>query len=226
MSRSAIAPASRLTGGYTLRGRYRTVVETAATTIVAARTTTAGHLLAFRWAPATAGVNCYLRYVAARFVLTTAYTTAQETGCDLVIARAYSIAHTGGTAVDTGGTITSTGERFTAQPVSLVNDLRAGTTGALTAGTQVLDAKPVASISDWSTAIGSMVPSATRPQGPDGGVLWDSRATHDHIQFTTSEGFVIRNLVLMGAVGVGNWYFTIEHDEGIPDGETNVVPQG
>ncbi len=218
MARSLLSPSSRLTGGYTLRGRYRNVIETTGTTIVAAGTTTAGHLLALRWAPATAGVNMYLRYVGAKFVLTTAYGTAQETGCDLIVARTYSVAHTGGTAVDTGGTIAGTGKRFTGQSVSLVNDLRYHTTGALTAGTHALDAQPVSTLSGWSTAIGITVPEITGGGNGAPGTLWDSRATHDHIQFTTSEGFVIRNKILMGATGVGRWIFTIEHDEGVPDG--------
>lgn len=210
------------TGGYNLLGRYSADLATAGTTIVAARTITAGFLASFRWAPATAGTICYLRRVTARFMLTTAYTTAQETGCDLIVARAYTVGTTGGALIDTGTTLTGSGKRFTAQPIAQLPVIRVGTTGALTGGTHTLDASPIGVMSGWSSAIGVQVPEAaavSHPGGSKGGTLWDSRKTSDHIELATSEGFIIRNLVLQGAAGVGNWYFHLEWDEGTPSGK-------
>ncbi len=207
-----------LSGGYRLLGRFQHTINTALTTVVAARTTTAGFLASCRWAPATTGAQMYLRYLAARFVTTTAYSTAQETGVDLICARVFSTTTTGGSTLDVGGTLTGSGKRYTGQPTSELASLRIGTNGALTAGVHTLDASPIAVVSGWSAAGGDMVPAITNPKP---GILWDSRGKADHLVFATSEGFIIRNLVLMGAAGVGNWYFEMEWDEGVPNGSAS-----
>ena len=50
------------------------------------------------------------------------------------------------------------------------------------------------------------------------GTLWDYRqSAHEApIVLAADEGFVIRNLILMGATGVGRWDFCVEWDEGTP----------
>ena len=212
-----------LSGGYRLLGRYSTQIATTATTIVAARTTSAGHIASLRWVPATnTDALMYIRHVTARFVLTTAYTTAQETGIDLIVARAYSVVDTGGTAIDVGGTITGSGKRYTAQPASQLANLQIHGTGALTAGTRTLDASPVSVLSAWSAVIGDTVPLVTSGGGGAPGILWDSRGTNDHLVLATGEGLVFRNLILQGAVGVGRWYFGIGWDEGVPNGAASL----
>lgn len=210
-------------GGYDLRGSYRLVASTGAITIVAARTATAGHIFSFRWAPASLTTyNAYVRYIGAKFTLTTAYGTAQETGCDLIVARSYSASHTGATAVDLGSTVTNTNKYATAENTSLMGVAglcRIGDTGALTAGTQTLDANPIGILSDWSGAIGDTVPRSTSGVGSGFGALWDARETGFPLVLADDEGFVIRNLILMGATGVGRWDFCVEWDEGLPNGK-------
>mgnify|MGYP001577330073 FL=1 len=218
---NSLSPPAERGAGYKLRGRYRSDFATAATTIVAARTTTAGFLASFRWDPSAANLllasQAYIRYVGARFVLTTAYTTAQETGCDLIVGRAATVACTGGSALDLGATLTGSGKRRTAQSSSLAEG-RVGTTGALTAGTQELDSRPMGVLTAWSGAGGDTVPLAAQGGNGGYGTLWDSRSSGDHLVLAGDETIIIRNLVLMGAVGVGNWYFALEWDEGLPDG--------
>jgi hypothetical protein len=203
-------------GGYTLRGSYRLVASTGAVTVVAARTATAGHLLSWRWSSSTA--SCFVRYIGAKFTLTTAYTTAQETGCDLILARPYTVNHTGATAVDLGSTVTGTGKLITGSATSLMataGNCRIADTGALTAGTHTLHANPFGILSDWSGAIGDTVPRSTSGVGSGFGTLWDARAANAApIVLTADEGFVIRNTILMGAVGIGRWDFCVEWDEG------------
>ena len=206
-------------GGYELRGSYRLLASSGAITIVAARTATAGHIFSFRWAPASLTTyNAYIRRIAARFVLTTAYGTAQETGCDLIVARSYTASHTSATAVDLGSTVTNTNKFATAENTSLAGVAglcRVADTGALTAGTQTLDANPIGILSDWSGAIGDTVPRST--SGNDiYGNLWDARGDGFPLVLADDEGFVIRNLILMGATGVGRWDFLVEWDEGKP----------
>ena len=205
-------------GGYDLRGSYRLVCSTGAVTVVAARTATAGFLFTMRWSSATS-VKQFIKYVGAKFTLTTAYGTAQETGCDLIVARSYTASASGGTAVDVGSTVANTGNLWAAQPTSLIaaNATRVGTTDAFTAGTQTLDANPLGILSGWSAAIGDTVPDATSGAKEEYGTLFDARGPDvAPLMLTTDEGIVVRNLILMGATGVGRWDFIVEWDEGTP----------
>lgn len=204
-----------LEGRYAIRGQYQMTVSSGAVTTIAARTATAGHLFSFRWGDTT-GFHAYVRSVTARFILTTAYGTAQETGCDLIMARSYTASHTGGTAIDVGGTVTNTGKLLTHQPTSLLTSARVASTAELTAGTQTLDANALATLSDWSAAIGATVPLAASGSGSRPGVLYDGLGDKAPLVLAQDEGFVIRNLILMGATGVGRWEFTVAWDEGKP----------
>jgi hypothetical protein len=208
---------ANLDGDYALRGVYRLSASSGAVTTIAAATATAGHLFAFRWTDTT--LKAYIRYIGARFILTTAYSAAQETGCDLIMARAYSASHTSGTAIDTGGTVTGSGKYQTSQLASLVADCRIATTAALTAGTHTLDANPIASLTDWSGAVGDTIPRSTSGAMSGPGALWDARdyRFHTPLELAANEGFVIRNKILMGASGVGRWDFTVIWDEGTPN---------
>jgi hypothetical protein len=210
---------SELEGNYTIRGSYRLVCSTGSVTIVAARTATAGFLFTQRWSSSTSA-NAFIKYVGAKFTCTTAYGTVQETGCDLIIARSYTASATGGTAVDMGSTVANTGNLLAAQQTSLfaANATRVATTDAFTAGTQTLDANPIGILSDWTAAIGITVPSATSGVGNGFGTLFDARTSRHEapIVLVQDEGIVIRNLILMGATGVGRWDFCVEWDEGTP----------
>jgi hypothetical protein len=206
-------------GQYALRGSYRMMISTGAVTTIAAATATAGHLFAFRWVDSTVA-RCFLRLVTARFILTTAYGAAQETGCDLIVARGYSASHTGATAVDVGGTVASTGKLMTSLNTSLMatGSCRVAGAGALTAGTHALDANPLGVLSDWSSAVGATVPTTSSGAQSAGGILYDARGdTVQPLVLAQNEGFIIRNLILMGATGVGRWDFVIEWDEGQPE---------
>jgi hypothetical protein len=202
-----------LDGSYDVRGSYRLACATGAVTTIAA----AGALLTLRWPSATHLM--FLKRLLAKFTLTTAYGTAQETGCDLMLARAYSVNGTNGTAVDAGSTVTTTNKLIKAQPASLITAgcLRVATAAVITPGTLTADANPISALSDWSAAIGATVPLATSGAKSGYGVLWDAgESSHDApIVFAENEGFTVRNTVLMGATGVGRWDFVIEWDEGV-----------
>lgn len=204
-------------GEYTVRCRKRLVVSTGAVTLIAARTATAGQLLTIRYPSSTAS-KMYVKYIGARFILTTAYTTAQETGCDLILARSYTVNGTAGTAVDVGSTVADTNNLATEFGTSLITAgcARVADASAITAGTHTLDANPIGITSGWSSAIGIMVPEATAGAKSDFATLFDARQTGLPLKFGQDEGFVVRNTVLMGAVGVGRWDFCVEWDEGTP----------
>lgn len=206
-------------GGYDLRGSYVLERSTGLVTGAGTRTATVGHLFGFRWSSATS-TKCFIKRVGARFTCTTAYTTAQRTGVDMILARTYTAAHTGGTQLDVGSTVADSGNVAAGQATSLVaaSMVTIATTGDITAGTQTLDANPIGSLVGWTAAIGDQVPVASSRMFSPYGILWDSeRSSHGApIVLTTDEGFVLRNYILMGATGVGVWDFLVEWDEGVP----------
>lgn len=212
-----------LRGGYDCRGSFRLVCSTGAVTTIAAGTATAGQLFNFRWpAAGTVGsVNAYIKYVGAKFTLTTGYGTAQETGCDLILAHAFTVNGTNGTAIDVGSTVTDTGKLSSDGATSLISAgcVRTATSAVITAGTHTLDANPIGILSDWSGAIGDTIPRTTSGARSGFGTLFDAYESRHRapLALDADEGFVIRNLVLMGATGVGRWDFLIEWDEGTPN---------
>ena len=219
MSILPYSPPRDMAGKYALRGSYRLAVSSGAVTLIAARTASAGQLLTMR-NPSTT-VALYLKRVAARFIATTAYGTAQETGTDLILARTYTVNGTNGTAVDVGSTVANTGTLAASFGTSVITAgcTRVADTAAITAGTHTLDANPIGVVSGWTAAIGIMVPEATSGAASQFADLWDYRkSAHGMpIKLVQDEGFVVRNLVLMGATGVGRWDFLVEWDEGIAE---------
>lgn len=179
-----------------LLGSYRQTFTTGLVTTVAAGTATAGHILALR--SATTDKAVLLRSLEVEFVLTTAFGAAQRVGFDVQIARTYSAAHTGATA------LTVTGGKTNAGAATPIMAGRIADTGALTAGTHTFDANPIAKGYLYASAIGALL-------GPR---FYDFTACRDGgILLQTQEGVVVRNLILMGATGVGEWAFTAEWDE-------------
>jgi hypothetical protein len=179
-------------------GSYRHEMVTGAVTTIAAATATAGHLLALR--NASAALALRLRRLEVEFLLTAAFGAAQEVGFDAVVARAYSVAHSGATALDFTG---NTGKKRTTYPPSVMTG-RIANAGALTAGTHVLDTNPVASGSAWMAGVGSSIVRR----------VYDfSDLELGGLIFAQNEGLVIRNLILMGATGVGKWFFSADMDD-------------
>lgn len=187
-----------------IKGSYRLTVQSGLTTTVAAATATAGHIFSMRHVNTATGAAMLLRAFEIEAITTTAFGTPQEVGFDLVIARSFSASPTGATAVTLA---TGNGKKFTTHPDSAfvtTGDIRVANTGAMTAGTQTLDGQGMVQGSFWSSAIGAQM-AARRydfTDTPPGGIL-----------LKTSEGFIVRNSILMGATGVVRWTFTAIWDE-------------
>jgi hypothetical protein len=187
----------------TLIGSYRQTFTTGAVTTIAAGTSTAGQLLVLR--SSTVGEAARIRSLEVEFILTTAFGTPQEVGFDAYIARAFSAAPTGATAL----TITGNDGKVLGDEPAAVLAGRIANTGAITSGTHTLDNNAIARGSCWCSAVGAQL-------GPrfydftscdQGGIMLLGGDGS-----TTCEGIVIRNTILMGATGVGKWHFTIEWD--------------
>lgn len=190
-----------------LSGEYRASFMSGAVTLAAAGTTTAGHMFVMRNPSSTKKVN--IRYVNAQFATTTAFTAQQPLGYDLIVARAYTASHTGGTAIDmftlTGSQKVRTDQDTTA---FTVNTVRMCTTAGLTAGTHDLDSQAFNRQMFLSPLLGE-VANVTLLDARDDGVS----AHRSPITLGQDEGIVLRNVILMGAAGVGNLIVNVEWDE-------------
>lgn len=184
-------------------GRYRLGFQSGLITAVAAASATAGHLFAFRWGSG-AGVGLIHR-VTARWVTIAGFTAAQEIGLDLIRATGYSASHAGGSpATLTGVNL----KRRQSMAASMLTDARGPTTGALTAGTHTLDAQAMAFDSFAELAAGATVGK--------GRMLLDMEThvnTGGPMELATNEGFIVRNLIAMGAGGTARLSVEVDWSE-------------
>lgn len=165
---------------------------------VAAGTATAGHLFAVRWpgAVANSALDPRLYFVLQRFRAkwrtNAGFTAAQQVAMDLIIARSYTAPHTGGV-----GSMTPSSKR-TSFATSLVTaaNMQIANAGALTAGTQTLDAQPIK-----ADEYAELAAAATVPKGTMDIFLSQEDLDRYPIVLAQNEGLVLRNLVAMGAGG-------------------------
>lgn len=177
-------------GGGTIGGHYRVGAVSGALTGVAA----GGIVYTFR-APTTPSLWFVLKRVTVSAVITTAFTTAQALDYDIVKATSWTGGDTGGTAI-----IMSGGGKVRANmPNSQMAQIMIATTAANAAGTpKTLD----------TNALAEGVISQTNAIGSGGQVdLYKHDATGEHpIVLGSNEGFNIRVVTAMGAVGVVKLY--------------------
>jgi len=179
-------------------GAYSLGLTSGALTTAAA----AGTVFSFRWAPTTTTQLCMVRRVEIGFATTTAFTTAQALQYSMQVARNWSASDTGGTAA--AFTQTNTGKMRTAMPTSAFaggGQIMIANTGANTAGTRTLDTQTIGFVQGASTAIGTVLTATP--------IFQHSPGDYPLI-LANNEGFIINNIVLMGAAGVINLTVTVE----------------
>lgn len=148
-------------------------------------------LFALRWSSSTRFF--ILESLRVAVTVSAVITTSVATSLELIAARSYSVADTGGTAL----TLTGDNNTFkSAFDTSLVADARIATTGTLTAGTRTLDSQALASI---PFVTGAAIGVALEPT-----TLFDRLALFPLV-LDTNEGFVIRN----GAAGPATGTFVV-----------------
>lgn len=164
-------------------GAYAVSAETG---LLAATVTSGTDLLSFRWADPTN--FAVLDFVTVSAAVSAAITTAVVTGLELVPARAFTAADTGGTTLTLTGDNTKLKTNF---PTTLVTQIRVGTTGGVSAVTRTLDSQGIGQvIFGTGTAVGTTMLAQT--------VLFD-RATNEYpFVMAQNEGFVIRLAPLDG----------------------------
>jgi len=142
-----------------------------------------------------------IRRVSLGFVVTTAFTAAQGLAYGLIRANSFSVSDSGGTALYTAG---ANKHRASFTNITSAPDIRISSTGALTAGTRTLETAPLNVIGGSAQAVGaSLSPQQLLEQDPGDYPL----------VLAQNEGFVITNLIAMGAAGVINLHVGIEYAE-------------
>lgn len=177
-------------------GSYQLSAATGAITTLAAN----GPIFSFRWAPGT-GQLAVIKRVSIGFNATTGFTAGQAMGYGLYAARSFTASDTVGTAITP--IIGNNQKNRTSQMTSMVSDCRISAAAVLTAGTRTLDAQALGSTQFYAptTTAGTLLPSSN---------LISYNLDDYPLVLQNNEGFVITNLVLMGAGGVGNAYINVE----------------
>ncbi len=190
-----------------LNGEYRMAARSGLVTVAAAGDATAGHMFVMRNPSTTKKFQ--LRYLSAQFATTTAMAAQQPMGYDLIVGRSYTASHTGGTAIDM---FTATGSQKvrTNQDLTLftVNTVRIATTAGLTAGTHTLDGQPISQKLFLSPTLGNVAEVVLFDARDDG-----ASTVRSALSLGQDEGIILRNVVLMGATGVGYLTVNVEWDE-------------
>lgn len=182
------------TGNGQVLGHYRIAKQFANT---AAQT---GPLFTYRWAPNGNQLMVPLR-ISASAVITTPFTTAQVVDIMATIARAYTAAATGGTAL---APFTTGQKDRTNMGSSLISDMRYGN---ITAGTRTLDAAPfsTAIISSGNSALAGVLPQIDLYSLPN-------QMSHP-IVHAANEGMEISPATALGAAGILTYYIVLEWAE-------------
>lgn len=176
-------------------GAFQLSAQSGALTTIAA----AGRIFSFRWAPGT-GQVCVIKRVSIGFNCTTAFTTAQEMGFGLFVARSFTASDTVGTQVAPFST--NFNKYRTATLSSNVTDARIGIAAVTSGGTiNSTDTNPLGIVNFWVPAAGTSLPPTN---------LISYTANDYPLVLQNNEGIVIQNRILMGAVGVGTAFVTVE----------------
>lgn len=157
-----------------------------------------GAVFAFR----NTGANPMLiRQVWIGFATTTAFTAAQALTYGLFKANNYSASDTGGTAYYVAG---ANKHRNSFTNIVSAPDIRISSTAALSAGTRTVEASAVGTALGTSNGVGTTMQKAQ---------LIDHDAGDYPFYIAQNEGFVINNLIAMGAAGVIQLHVNMEFAE-------------
>lgn len=184
---------------------HRFSARTGDTTGVAAATASAGFVFASRWGN-SAGLKQRITSIEAGLIVTTGFTAAQLLGYDLAIGRTYTVSSSGGTA----GTLTTENTQMRSAAVaeaSRVTSIQIAQTGALTAGTITPDAALIGMDMVWALAAtaGAKIQKVYDFTDSElGGLILQQ-----------DEGIISRNLILQGAAGTVQFFYTMAWDEGL-----------
>jgi hypothetical protein len=121
------------------------------------------------------------------------------------MARSFTVADTAGTSIAPSG---NNGKKRTSLTAPSATEVRVCTTAAITAGTRTLDSNHMGIAGTYvaATTAGTTLPSAIDN-------LWGMSVEDYPLVLAQNEGFIIENLVTMGAAGVGTFVVNVGFDE-------------
>jgi hypothetical protein len=161
-------------------------------------------VFSFRWAPANSTLLCMVRRIEVGFnTSAVAFTTAQSLQYNLIMARTYTVAATGGTGMTTAQS--NTWKQRTIMPPSAFtggpSNIMISNTTALTTGTVTYDSQYMATVNGTVSTIGTSIPMQT---------LFQQQTGDYPLILAANEGFIINNGQVMGAGGSGNLIVNVE----------------
>ncbi len=209
----------------TITGYYRVSAVTGLLTGLAAN----NPICSIRWGGATQ-VRPLIMNLTITATSVTPFTVAQEIGIAAYMARSWSAADTGGTAL----TLTAPNNLFNSiSGVAPTCTILAATTGTLTAGTRTLDANPVlygvgsqplaAAAAGVAVATDQFTMSTADAQAP---ILFQSAAIPQAGTARGPEGIVVVSPIALGAGGTMRAVIDLEWWEFDPGGAGTVVGVG
>lgn len=156
---------------------------------IAAATVAGAELLQFRFVSGTKTFALIHKVEIIGSAMITVATAAGPLGVELVPARAWSVAGSGGTRIATAGNNLKT---ETALPISQASDIGIATTAGLTAGTKTLDANAQGSVI-VGAGTGALTTFAAATLFPVASQLWDADGeSRQPLVLANQEGFVLR----------------------------------
>jgi hypothetical protein len=164
-----------------------------------------GLVFSFRWNPSTTTNLCMIRRVEVGFATTTAFTAAQSVQYSMQIARSFTASDTGGTSLSLAQA--NTGKMRTTMPSSAftsTGNIQIASTGAMSAGTRTLDSYPIAYAATFgpaASAIPTVMPITAMYQHQSGDYP---------LILANNEGFIVSNVIAMGAAGIINLTVNVE----------------
>lgn len=194
------ATQSQATGGYA----YRVALKSGSTGLTGLAA--AAPIFSLQWVSTT--LNALITRMTWNFTVTTVASAAGLLDSSLTIARSFTAADTGGTAI----TLTTNNAKKRTSYATTGMAMRIAQTTALTAGTRTLDANPIANDSAWLATgtlgpVGSGVYQELLPVGND----------QEGILLAANEGLVLALIAAMPTSAVAQLYIDIDWKE-IPIG--------
>lgn len=150
-----------------------------------------------------------IQRVTMSFIQTTAFTTAQQMGFGLYVARSFTGSDAGGSQIIVSGNNQKFRTSFQTSQIATNGDMRISSTAALTAGTRTLDSQAVAVTHGW----GGSVLLTTGSYLPQQVTLYENFPGDTPIILQSNEGLVLNNIVAMGAGGVFTVSINVEWTE-------------
>jgi hypothetical protein len=157
-------------------------------------------LFSMRFVAGSAGSSqiAIIQRVTISFIQTTAFTTAQQMGFGLYVARSFTGNDSGGTQINLAGNNQKLRTSFPTSQIATNGDMRIASTGALSAGSRTLDTQAFSVAHGW----GGSVLQTTGAIQPTQVLLYDELPGDTPLILQSNEGLVINNIVAMGAGGV------------------------